>query len=35
VARAVLTGAVPFRTGPAPLWASDHAGVSARITVPG
>ena len=28
------TGMAPFRSGPAPLWASDHAGVSARITVP-
>jgi endonuclease/exonuclease/phosphatase family metal-dependent hydrolase len=29
------TGAVPFRSGPAPVWASDHAGLTARITVPG
>jgi endonuclease/exonuclease/phosphatase family metal-dependent hydrolase len=29
------TGEAPFRTGPPPLWASDHAGVSARITVTG
>jgi endonuclease/exonuclease/phosphatase family metal-dependent hydrolase len=27
------TGAEPFRAAPAPLWASDHAGVTARITV--
>jgi endonuclease/exonuclease/phosphatase family metal-dependent hydrolase len=30
----VLTGAEPFRPAPPPLWASDHVGVTARITVP-
>jgi endonuclease/exonuclease/phosphatase family metal-dependent hydrolase len=29
------TGTEPFRSGPAPVWASDHAGVTARITVTG
>jgi len=29
------TGAEPFRTTPPPLWASDHAGVTATVTVPG
>jgi endonuclease/exonuclease/phosphatase family metal-dependent hydrolase len=29
------TGAEPFRTGPPPLWASDHVGVTAQVTVPG
>ena len=33
VASVARTGAEPFRTAPAPLWASDHAGVTARITV--
>ena len=28
------TGAEPFRTAPPPLWASDHVGVTAQITVP-
>ena len=28
------TGAEPFRTAPPPLWASDHVGVTAEITVP-
>ena len=28
------TGAEPFRTAPPPLWASDHVGVTARVTVP-
>jgi endonuclease/exonuclease/phosphatase family metal-dependent hydrolase len=27
------TGAEPFRTGPPPLWASDHVGVTAQVTV--
>jgi endonuclease/exonuclease/phosphatase family metal-dependent hydrolase len=35
VTRVARTGAVPFRSGPAPVWASDHAGLTARITVPG
>jgi endonuclease/exonuclease/phosphatase family metal-dependent hydrolase len=34
VAHVARTGTAPFRSGPAPLWASDHAGVSARIIVP-
>ncbi len=29
------TGTEPFRRGPAPVWASDHAGVTARIAVTG
>ena len=29
------TGAVPFRSGRGPVWASDHAGVTARLTVSG
>jgi endonuclease/exonuclease/phosphatase family metal-dependent hydrolase len=29
------TGAEPFRSGPAPVWASDHAGLTARLTVSG
>ncbi len=29
------TGTEPFRSGPAPVWASDHAGVTARIAVTG
>ena len=29
------TGTTPFRSGPAPVWASDHAGVTARLTVSG
>jgi endonuclease/exonuclease/phosphatase family metal-dependent hydrolase len=33
--RVARTGAEPFRSGPAPVWASDHAGVTARITVTG
>jgi endonuclease/exonuclease/phosphatase family metal-dependent hydrolase len=28
------TGTEPFRTAPPPLWASDHVGVTAQITVP-
>ena len=28
------TGGQPFRTGPAPLWASDHFGVTARLELP-
>jgi endonuclease/exonuclease/phosphatase family metal-dependent hydrolase len=28
------TGAEPFRTAPPPLWASDHAGVTAQVTIP-
>jgi endonuclease/exonuclease/phosphatase family metal-dependent hydrolase len=28
------TGAEPFRTAPPPLWASDHVGVTAQVTVP-
>ncbi|MCV2490836.1 endonuclease/exonuclease/phosphatase family protein [Geodermatophilus sp. YIM 151500] len=28
------TGTEPFRAAPAPLWASDHFGVTARITIP-
>lgn len=31
--KAQLVGATPFTSGPAPLWASDHAGVFARLTV--
>lgn len=31
--KAQLVGATPFTTGTAPLWASDHAGVFARLTV--
>src|SRR4051812_426517 len=34
VVGAARTGDRPFRTGPAPLWASDHFGVTARIVVP-
>ena len=34
VSSAARTGTEPFRTAPPPLWASDHAGVTARITVP-
>jgi hypothetical protein len=30
---AALRGATPFRSSPAPLWASDHAGVSADLKV--
>jgi endonuclease/exonuclease/phosphatase family metal-dependent hydrolase len=30
---ATLLGATPFRTSPAPLWASDHAGVAAELKV--
>ena len=30
---ATVRGATPFRTSPAPLWASDHAGVSAELKV--
>jgi endonuclease/exonuclease/phosphatase family metal-dependent hydrolase len=29
------TGDEPFRTAPPPLWASDHYGVTARISIPG
>jgi endonuclease/exonuclease/phosphatase family metal-dependent hydrolase len=29
------TGTEPFRSGPAPMWASDHAGLAARLTVSG
>jgi endonuclease/exonuclease/phosphatase family metal-dependent hydrolase len=35
VTGAERTGGKPFRAGPPPLWASDHFGVTARITVPG
>jgi endonuclease/exonuclease/phosphatase family metal-dependent hydrolase len=28
------TGAEPFRAAPPPLWASDHLGVTAQVTVP-
>jgi endonuclease/exonuclease/phosphatase family metal-dependent hydrolase len=35
VAGAARTGATPFRSAPAPLWASDHAGLVVRLTVPG
>jgi endonuclease/exonuclease/phosphatase family metal-dependent hydrolase len=28
------TGAEPFRAAPPPLWASDHVGVTAQVTVP-
>jgi endonuclease/exonuclease/phosphatase family metal-dependent hydrolase len=34
VRRVARTGAEPFRTAPPPLWASDHAGVTAQVTVP-
>jgi len=34
VTRVARTGAEPFRSAPPPVWASDHAGVTARITVP-
>jgi endonuclease/exonuclease/phosphatase family metal-dependent hydrolase len=34
VAGAARTGDRPFRTTPAPVWASDHFGVTARIVVP-
>ena len=33
VSRVERTGATPFRDGPAPIWASDHFGVTARITL--
>jgi endonuclease/exonuclease/phosphatase family metal-dependent hydrolase len=33
VTRVDRTGATPFRSGPGPLWASDHFGVTARITL--
>jgi endonuclease/exonuclease/phosphatase family metal-dependent hydrolase len=35
VSRVARTGAEPFRSGPSPLWASDHAGLTARISVTG
>jgi endonuclease/exonuclease/phosphatase family metal-dependent hydrolase len=35
VTRVARTGAEPFRSGPAPVWASDHAGLTARLTVIG
>ena len=35
VSRVALTGATPFRSDPPPLWASDHAGVSVRISILG
>jgi hypothetical protein len=35
VTRVERTGDRPFRAAPPPLWASDHVGVLARITVPG
>jgi endonuclease/exonuclease/phosphatase family metal-dependent hydrolase len=35
VSHVARTGAEPFRRGPAPVWASDHAGVTARIAVTG
>jgi endonuclease/exonuclease/phosphatase family metal-dependent hydrolase len=35
VNRVARTGTQPFRAAPAPVWASDHAGVTARITVTG
>jgi endonuclease/exonuclease/phosphatase family metal-dependent hydrolase len=31
--RASLTGSTPFRRSPAPLWGSDHFGVTARVTI--
>ena len=34
VAGVARTGAEPFRPAPPPLWASDHVGVTAQITVP-
>jgi endonuclease/exonuclease/phosphatase family metal-dependent hydrolase len=34
VSSVARTGSEPFRTAPPPLWASDHAGVTAQITVP-
>jgi endonuclease/exonuclease/phosphatase family metal-dependent hydrolase len=33
VDRVARTGLRPFRSGPPPLWASDHAGVTARFTL--
>lgn len=33
VDRIALTGDTPFRTAPAPLWASDHYGVVARLAL--
>jgi endonuclease/exonuclease/phosphatase family metal-dependent hydrolase len=30
-----LTGGTQFRTGPAPVWASDHSGVTARVALRG
>jgi endonuclease/exonuclease/phosphatase family metal-dependent hydrolase len=35
VSHVARTGTEPFRRGPAPVWASDHAGVTARIAVTG
>ena len=35
VAGIARTGEEPFRSRPAPVWASDHTGVTARLTVPG
>jgi endonuclease/exonuclease/phosphatase family metal-dependent hydrolase len=35
VTRVARTGVEPFRSGPAPVWASDHAGLTARLTVSG
>jgi endonuclease/exonuclease/phosphatase family metal-dependent hydrolase len=35
VSQVARTGTEPFRRGPAPVWASDHAGVTARIAVTG
>jgi endonuclease/exonuclease/phosphatase family metal-dependent hydrolase len=34
VSQVTRTGEHPFRRAPAPLWASDHIGVGARITIP-
>lgn len=35
VDRVARTGARPFRAAPPPLWASDHLGVTARVTAAG
>ncbi|MGY1770950.1 endonuclease/exonuclease/phosphatase family protein [Blastococcus sp. SYSU D00813] len=35
VDRVTRTGDRPFRAAPPPLWASDHLGVAARVSVPG
>jgi endonuclease/exonuclease/phosphatase family metal-dependent hydrolase len=34
VTRVARTGVRPFRAAPAPLWASDHFGVTARMEIP-